>query len=119
MFSVIKVKKYRSTFILIINFWQDFVSIIFYRGQFYHCRLKAEKMGEYSNEEYLTALDTILKDSHTLVDTIIRERSLIGTIKRLWHKNKQNIETRRKVRARTERKLNSSTQNIEQAEQPK
>ena len=97
MLNVIKTKKYRGAYIEILNYYQDFVAVIFYRGRFYHFRSDALKKGEYTNEEYLTILDTILKDAKRFADEIIKERSLLGQIKR-WIKNKRNIANRRKAR---------------------
>lgn len=96
MINVIKIKKYRGAHILILNAWQSFVAIVFYRGKFYHCRTDAVKQGEYTNNEYLVALDTITKDAKYLVEALKRKRSVLFQLKSLWKKNiKRSIERRR------------------------
>ena len=101
--NAIKIKKYRGANILIINEWQDFIAIIFYRGGFYHCRLGVEKNevifrnhkrigpADYTNGEYLVAVDTIVKDAKILVDNIIKERSLWNQIKKIYGRFKVSV----------------------------
>lgn len=89
MINVIAVKKYRGASILIINCWQSFIAIVFYRGQFYHCRIDAVQRGEYNNQEYLTALDTISKDAKYLVAAVKKKRSFFEKIKKIFNLKKK------------------------------
>ena len=107
MLNSIKIKSYRGAHILILNSWQEFIVIVFYKNQFYHFLSGAEKKGEYTNDEYFTVIDTITKDSHKYIDAIILKRSLKFKIKQLWQQiNKLFIAKARKGRHPMARKPN-------------
>lgn len=74
MIQVAQIRKYRGANILILNNWQSFVYVIFYRKQFYANEITIAKPGEYTNLEYVRALDGVLIAAKRSVD-MIRERS--------------------------------------------
>ncbi len=77
--TVLKIKKYRGANILIMNNWQSFIYVIFYRNRFYTNTIDITKYGEYSNAEYLRAIDGVLLAAKETVD-IIKQRSFVFNI---------------------------------------
>ena len=80
----IKVKKYRKANILILNEFQSFISVVFYRGNFYQIKTDAIKHGEYTNGEYTEAIENAYTEAKKLADAIITSRSIKFRIKQLW-----------------------------------
>ena len=78
------IRKYRGAHILIINEFQTFISITFYKGKFYHIKHDAIKRGEYTNKEYLEVCDSIQKEAKKMVDLIRVEKSLLFKIKNIY-----------------------------------
>lgn len=77
------VKKYRGAHILILNEWQTFIAIIFYKGKFYHAYAEAIKKGEYGGKEYTECVDFAYREAKRVVDAIKiskRQRSILGKI---------------------------------------
>lgn len=68
--TVVKIKKYRGASILVLNEWQSFIYAIYYRGQFYANEINIHKSGEYSNSEYLRAMDGALIAAKSTIDII-------------------------------------------------
>lgn len=104
MINAVKIRKYKEAHILILNMWQSFLTIIFYRGKFYHFYMDAFKQGEYDIGEYTVVLDACLKDAKTLIDKIKKERSLLNIIKKfvcqmLKKDTKRNFEKRQAMPA--------------------
>lgn len=108
--NTITAKKYRGAYIYIVNYWQDFVIVIFYRGRFYSFRSVTDKRGkfdrfgnfirgEYTNEEYIIVLENIFKDAHKFIDAIKIERSVLFRIKRSLKLfiQKSNVKRQRKT----------------------
>lgn len=79
--NAIQTKKYKGAYIHILNYWQDFVVVIFYRRKFYQFRSATDKKGEYTNEEYIIVLDSIFQDAHKFIEAIREKRSLKNKIK--------------------------------------
>lgn len=81
----VRCRKYRGAHILIINEFQSFLAIIFYKGRFYQTKLDAIKQGkkEYTASEYATACDTMFKEACLLVDAIKVKLNIITKIKQL------------------------------------
>ena len=71
----LSMRPYRGAHIHIINYFQRFVVVVFYRGHFYQFLSETTKQGEYTNEEYLLVLDAIRKDAEKYVDAIKKKRS--------------------------------------------
>ena len=84
----VKMSKYRGAYIHIVNFYQEFIVVVFYKGEFYQFKSATDKGGEYTNEEYILVLDAIRKDAERFIDAIKKERSVIFRLKR-WLKNYQ------------------------------
>lgn len=82
----IETKKYRGAHIHIINYYQEFIIVVFYRGKFYQFKSATDKRGEYTNEEYLVVLDAIREDAKKFIDAIKIQRSFKYKIK-LFIKN--------------------------------
>jgi len=75
--TVTKIAKYRGASILILNEWQCFIYVIFYKGEFFANQIVITKSGEYTNKEYLQAMDGALTAAKSTIDTF-KERSLIN-----------------------------------------
>ena len=78
MLTAIRVRKYRGAHILIINKWQNFIAIIFYKGQVHQTELDAEIKGQhdYTAKQYAIACDAMLCEAKKVVDAIREQRSL-------------------------------------------
>ena len=77
--TAIRIKKYRGANILIINKWQNFIAIIFYKGQFFQTELEATpevKRKDYTAREYAIACDAMLNEAKKVVNAIRAKRSL-------------------------------------------
>lgn len=82
--TVCKIKVYRGAKILVLNDdWQTFIYVIFYKGQFYANNIAVTKRGEYTNKEYMEALEAVLNVAHKVIDKLKQERSLIYKFKQL------------------------------------
>ena len=81
MINGLHFKEYRGAHIHLINYWQDFVVVVFYRGRFYDYKVEAEKKGEYTNEEYIRVISAVYEDAKKFVDAIRVKRSLKNKIK--------------------------------------
>ena len=81
LFNSIETRKYRGAYIQILNYWQDFVIVVFYRGKFYQFKSATDKKSEYTNEEYILVLKNIIKDAEKFIDAIKNQRSIKGRIK--------------------------------------
>ncbi len=78
--TIAKIKKYNGAHILILNEWQRFIYIIFYKGQFYANTFDIEKTGDYTGTEYIRAMDAVLLAAKKSCDIII-QRSLLNKLK--------------------------------------
>lgn len=77
-----RIRRYKGAYILILNVWDTFLTIIFLRGKFYHIKHDAEIKGrEYTNKEYLDILDVIKKDAYKIIDIIKVESSIRFKVK--------------------------------------
>ena len=79
--TIVKIKKYKAANILILNEWQRFIYIIFYKGQFYANTFDIEKTGDYTGTEYLRAMDAVLLAAKKSCDIIIERSSLLNKLK--------------------------------------
>ncbi len=79
--TIVKIKKHKGANILILNDWHKFIYIIFYRGQFYANTFDIEKQGEYTDKEYLQALDGLLLAAKKTSNLIIQRSSIINKLK--------------------------------------
>ena len=82
----VKTKKYKGAHILILNDWQNFRYIIFYKGLFFSTDLEVTKRGEYTNEEYILAVDATYQAACATIDQIILQRSWTQKIKYIYKK---------------------------------
>ena len=64
-----------ANILLLNNDWQTFISIVFYKGQFYSWQTDAVKVSEYNNKEFLLAVDNAYTAAKEIVDEV-RQRSL-------------------------------------------
>ena len=87
----LKVKKYRGARILIINEWYEFLVIVYMRGEFYTTKVDAIKRGEYNAKEYAEASEFALREAKTLIDAIIKKKSIINKIKQTYAKIRISI----------------------------
>ena len=72
--TVVKIKTYRGAHILILNEFQGFIWVAFYKGKFYAGQLHIEKQGEYTLDETESALKATLCAAKLSIDQIC-ERS--------------------------------------------
>ena len=71
--TTVKVKDYRGANILILNNdWQTFISVVFHKGQFYAWQTDGIKNGEYTNKEFLLAVDNAYIHAKAIVDEVIQ-----------------------------------------------
>ena len=79
--TIVKIKKYRGANILILNNYQDFLCVIFYKGKFYANTFEISKAGEYTEKEYIQALDAVQIAARTTVNIIKERSSVINKLK--------------------------------------
>lgn len=105
--QVIRVRRYRGAYILIVEFQQKWLGIVYYRGQFYHVLLDAFVKGdEYNAGEFTEAADVALRQVHELVDSIKKGRSIKQIIINLWRKLRISLLLRTSRRTRNQAEPN-------------
>ncbi len=81
LINSIVTKKYKGAYIHIINYFQQFVVVVFYKGRFYQFLSVTDKAREYTNEEYILVLNGIYEDAKKFIESIKVQRSLKFRIK--------------------------------------
>ncbi len=85
--TVAKTKDYKKAKIVVLNDdWQTFIYVIYYKGEFYANNIAVTKQGEYTNTEYMQALEAVLDVAHRVVDKIIEERSPKSLLNKICQK---------------------------------
>lgn len=84
--TVVRIRKYRGANILILNEWQKFIYIIFLKGKFYAYDFEISKRGDYTNREYLQALDAANMAAKSTVDTLYQRSPLRKFFKEIYAK---------------------------------
>jgi len=91
--TCVKISNYKGAHILILNEWQVFIYIIYYKRKFFANEISISKRGEYTNKEYVQALDGALVAAKSTID-IIRERSAFRKFFTLLKNGASNISQR-------------------------
>ena len=83
--NIHRIREYRGAHILILSLHSTFIYVIFYKSKFYTNIFTLQRPGEFTNMEYLKAVDAALIAAKATVDGIRQQRSLTSRIAQYFY----------------------------------